>query len=232
MSPSAAVHKEERPPPLSYFAREALLFGFTRTRASFAPAISVGVDGYGHNVMVIPGFLASDRTTSRLRRSLGKAGFNCAGWGLGRNLGIGADIFAQLDEQLSRLPSAGQLTLVGWSVGGLIAREYAKYAPDRVAKVITLGSPFSGNPRANNGWRMYELIAGHKVDAPPVSVTLSVKPPVPTFAIWSPRDGMVAAHAARGLADEADVQIQRNSTHMGLIADPGIIRQVAEIIVA
>lgn len=232
MNPLATAHRQEKPPSLSLFAREALLFGFTRTRASFAPAISLGVDGRGHNVMVIPGFLASDRTTSRLRRSLVKAGFACAGWGLGRNLGIGADIFIKLDEQLSSLPSNRPLTLIGWSVGGLIAREYAKYAPDRVAKVITLGSPFSGNPRANNGWRMYELIAGHKVDAPPVSVTLSVKPPVPTFAIWSPRDGMVAAHAACGLADEADVQIQRNSTHMGLIADPDIIRQVAEIIVA
>src|SRR3546814_18026927 len=77
------------------------------------------------------------------------------------------------------------VTLIGWSLGGLIAREYTKYAPDRVAKVITLGSPFSGDLRANHAWRIYELVARHRIDSPPLPVKLTEKPPVPTYAIRS-----------------------------------------------
>lgn len=217
----------DRPPPLSALLREVLLFPVTRTRAAFAPAVPLHVNGAGLPVMVIPGFMASDRTTARLRNSLNKAGFHCSGWGMGRNTGIDSDIFARMDAQIGHMDSDAPVTLIGWSLGGLIAREYAKYAPNRIAKVITLGSPFSGGARANNGWRIYEMIAGHKVDAPPVGVTLSTKPSVPTVSIWSARDGMVAPRAACGLPDESDVRLEENCTHMGLIADPQLIRRIA-----
>ncbi|MES2782829.1 MAG: alpha/beta fold hydrolase [Pseudomonadota bacterium] len=146
---------------------------------------------------------------------------------MGRNLGIKSDIFERMDDRLADMNNSDHVTLIGWSLGGLIAREYAKYAPHRVAKVISLGTPFSSGPRANNGWRIYEMIAGHKVDAPPLDVTLSAKPPVPTVAIWSMRDGMVAPDAACGEPHESDVRIQENCTHMGMIADPNVIRRIA-----
>ena len=222
---------EGRPPSLSLLAREMLLFPSTRVRAAFAPAVRVDVQGAGRLVMVIPGFMASDRTTARLRKSLNEVGFVCRGWGMGRNMGISSDIFEQMNGRLSEMKTDSPVTLIGWSLGGLIAREYAKYAPHRVAKVITLGAPFSSGPRANNGWRIYEMIAGHKVDDPPLGVTLSIKPPVPTISIWSSRDGMVAPCAACGLPDESDLQLEENCTHMGLIADPRIIRRIAEYIV-
>lgn len=221
---------EDRPPPFTLLLREAVLFPVSRLRAAFAPAVSLNVDGAGAPVMVIPGFMASDRTTARLRKSLAKAGFDCCGWGMGRNLGIKPDIFQRMDDRISMMNTRVPVTLIGWSVGGLIAREYAKYAPHRVAKVISLGSPFSSGPRANNGWRIYEIVAGHKVDSPPLSVILSDKPPVPTIAIWSSRDGMVSPCAARGLAGESDVQMEENCTHMGLIAAPDIIRRIADTI--
>lgn len=75
------------------------------------------------------------------------------------------------------------------------------------------------------------MIAGHKVDDPPLGVTLSIKPPMPTISIWSSRDEMVAPCAACGLPDESDLQLEENCTHMGLIADPRIIRRIAEYIV-
>lgn len=217
----------DRPPPFSLLAREALLFPSTRVRAAFGPSVTLDVEGAGRPVMVIPGFMASDRTTARLRKSLRQAGFNCCGWGMGRNLGIKSDIFERMDDRLADMNNSDHVTLIGWSLGGLIAREYAKYAPHRVAKVISLGTPFSSGPRANNGWRIYEMIAGHKVDAPPLDVTLSDKPPVPTVAIWSMRDGMVAPDAACGEPHESDVRIQENCTHMGMIADPNVIRRIA-----
>lgn len=226
----AAQLPDDRPPPLSLLAREVLLFPAIRTRAAFAPAVVLDIDGGGRPVMVIPGFMASDRTTKLLRKSLQTAGFDCHGWGMGRNRGIQADIFDRMDDRLAELHTDAPISLIGWSLGGLIAREYAKYAPHRVAKVISLGSPFSGGPRGNNAWRLYEMIAGYSVDAPPMDVTLSAKPPVPTIAIWSPIDGMVAASSASGLPDESDLQIRENCTHMGMVADADVIRRIGSIL--
>jgi pimeloyl-ACP methyl ester carboxylesterase len=218
-------------PALPLLAREALSFAYMRTSAAFASTVSLDVDGNGHAVMVLPGLMASDQTTSRLRRSLGSAGFQAHGWGLGRNMGIKADIFGRLDERIAAINSDNPLTLVGWSLGGLIAREYAKHAPDRIAKVVTLGSPFSGDLRANNAWRVYEFVAGHKVDSPPIDAVLGEKPPVPTCAIWSRRDGVVSRHSACGLRHESDQQIELDCTHMAFVARPDAIRAIARAII-
>jgi pimeloyl-ACP methyl ester carboxylesterase len=214
------------PPALPLLAREMASFVWMRARATFAPAIKVDGKGNGHKIIVIPGFMASDRTTSRLRRTLDRAGFQSCGWGLGRNRGIRADVLAQLDAQVTAFAADQPVTLIGWSLGGLIAREYAKFAPHRVAKVMTLGTPFSGHLRANNAWRAYELIAGHKVDQTPISAVPHEKPPVPTIAFWSGNDGVVAPGSARGLIDEADARIELACTHMAFVADPVAIHAV------
>jgi predicted alpha/beta hydrolase family esterase len=218
-------------PAMPLLAREALSFAYMRTSAAFASTVPLGIDGRGQQVMVVPGFMASDQTTSRLRRSLDAAGFKAHGWGLGRNKGIKADIFDRLDDRLDAMVIDTPLTLVGWSLGGLIAREYAKHAAHRVAKVVTLGSPFSGDLRANNAWRIYEFVAGHKVDAPPIAVTLSEKPPVPTCAFWSAQDGVVAPHSARGLRHESDERVELDCSHMAFVARPDAIRAIANAIV-
>ena len=85
--------------------------------------------------------------------------------------------------------------------------------------MVTLGTPFSGDPRANNAWRMYELVAGHKVDHPPIDTVVSEKPPVPTIAIWSRRDGIVAPASARGKEGERDKAIELDCSHMGFAVD-------------
>lgn len=217
-------------PALPLLAREALSFAYMRTSAAFASTVSIDVAGNDRPVMILPGFMASDQTTSRLRRSLDTAGFQAYGWGLGRNRGIKADIFERLDERLDALGIDMPLTLVGWSLGGLIAREYAKYAPHRVAKVVTLGSPFSGDLRANNAWRIYEFVAGHKIDMPPIAAVLGEKPPVPTCAFWSAQDGVVSPNSARGFSHESDHQIELDCTHMAFVARPDSIRAIAKAI--
>ena len=219
-------------PALSLLMREALSFAYMRTSASFSATVALDVDGDERPVMVLPGFLASDQTTSRLRRSLTAACFQASGWGLGRNLGIKADIFERLDDRIDSLRIDEPLTLVGWSLGGLIAREYAKHAPHRIAKVVTLGSPFSGDLRANNAWRAYEFVARHKIDSPPIEATLGEKPPVPTCAMWSANDGVVAPNSACGLRHESDHQIELDCTHMAFVARPDAIRAIAKAIVA
>lgn len=218
-------------PALPLLARETLSFAYMRAAATFLPAVPLDVDGQGRKIMVVPGFMASDRTTARLRRSLAAAGFESHGWGLGRNRGVRADIFDRLDARFDALGLDAPVILVGWSLGGLIAREYAKRSPQRVARVVTLGSPFSGDPRANNAWRLYEFVAGYKVDAPPVDIVLAEKPPVDTHAFWSDRDGVVAPASARGLPHESDRQTQLDCSHMAFVARPDAIRAVAAALV-
>jgi len=169
----------------------------------------------GPKLMVIPGFVANDRTTLGLQRALAKADYRVIGWGMGVNKGVRADTRERIAERLEAFGGGERVILVGWSLGGVFARETAKLRPDLVEKVITLGSPFSGDRRSNNAWRLYEWVAGHPVDDPPIDTVLEEKPPVPTLAIWSRRDGIVACAAARGAAGESDRQIELHCTHMG-----------------
>ena len=167
----------------------------------------------GPPVLVLPGFIASDRGTMELRRALAEAGFRVHPWRLGWNMGARHDLMQRLDHSLSQVDDERPVLLVGWSLGGIFARELARARPDRVRAVVTLGSPFSGDPRLNNVWRLYERIAGHKVDDAPIP-RITAKPPVPTLALWSRLDGIVAASAARGLPEESDKSVELECNHM------------------
>lgn len=180
--------------------------------------------------MVIPGFLATDRTTLGLQRAFARAGYRTTGWGLGHNRGARADTLERIAAQVGRHGRGRPVTLVGWSLGGIFAREVAKLRPELVAKVVTLGAPFSGDPHANNAWRLYELVAGHKVDAPPIEARLTDKPPVPTLALWSRRDGVVAPACARGGQGESDLQIELDCSHMGFGVSSRAYPQIVEAI--
>jgi pimeloyl-ACP methyl ester carboxylesterase len=169
----------------------------------------------GPKLMVVPGFVANDRTTLGLQRALAAAGYRVTGWGLGMNRGATPETLESLARQIEAFGQGGKIILVGWSLGGVFAREAAKLRPDLVEKVVTLGSPFSGDPRGNNVWRLYEWIAGHKVDDPPIKTDLAEKPPVPTLALWSRRDGIVSIACARGLPHESDRQVELDCSHMG-----------------
>jgi pimeloyl-ACP methyl ester carboxylesterase len=167
-------------------------------------------------LMVIPGFLASDRTTLGLQRALAKAGFRVVGWGMGLNRGVTEDIVDRLVERVERFGAGHKVILVGWSLGGIYARVAAQERPDLVEKVVTLGSPFAGDRRRNNNvWRLYELVAGHPVNDPPIDKDPEAKPPVPTLAIWSRRDGIVSPAGARGEASQRDSELELDCSHMG-----------------
>jgi pimeloyl-ACP methyl ester carboxylesterase len=154
-------------------------------------------------------------------------------WGLGFNFGPSTDRFDRLCERvLTMARREGQpLVLVGWSLGGLFAREIAHRHPEAVAMVITMGSPFSGDRRANNAWRAYQLITGHMVDAPPVGDrAFGVKPPVPTIALWSARDGIVSPRSSCGRPGERDRAVALRCTHLGFAGHPDVARTlVAQI---
>lgn len=189
--------------------------------------------GDGRPVIVYPGFLANDWSTIRLRRSLAAANYEAFGWGLGSNWGARAALLDRLEQRLEAAVAQGngcKASLIGWSLGGIYAREVAKLRPDLVDRVITLGSPFSGEPRANNGWWLYEFINDHPVDAPPLQIDAPVKPPVPTYAVWSPIDGVVAPAAACGLPGESDRQVEIGVRHLSLARAPEAIVLIGELL--
>jgi pimeloyl-ACP methyl ester carboxylesterase len=133
---------------------------------------------------------------------------------------------ARLDEIYDGRP----VLVVGWSLGGMFARELAHRHPEKVRAVATLCSPFSGDYKTNTNVReFYERIAGHDVNDPPFSRT-DGKPPVPTIAFWSRRDGIVAARAARGLDHEIDRSVEIDTYHVGAVLwRPALIHIVDEI---
>jgi len=175
--------------------------------------------------MMLPGFATHPMRMRYLAQQLEAAGHTTKRWGLGFNWGPTEQNFAALEERLAELHArhGRKVVLIGWSLGGLYAREIAKRQPHAVAKVVTMGSPFSGSPRANNVWRAYQFITGHSVDAPPVAAELRVKPPVETVALWSANDGVIAPRCAAGRAGERDRAVALRCTHMGFTYDAQVI---------
>lgn len=173
----------------------------------------------GPPVLVIPGFLASDRATIDLRRALGRSGWRAHPWKMGVNRGAQPDTLARLTDRVGEIGDGGKVLLVGWSLGGLYARAVAHHAPETVRGVVTLASPFSGDPKTNTNVRaLYERVAGHDVNHPPFAKP-DGKPPVPTLAFWSRRDGVVAPSAARGAAHEVDHAVELDVYHGGMVLD-------------
>lgn len=181
----------------------------------------------GPPALVIPGFLASDRTCVELRRALARRGWRTFPWDLGVNRGAYDDVLRHLRQRLEAIHEDQPVLIVGWSLGGVYARELAREAPELVRAVVTLGSPFSGDPHMNNVWHLYEWVAGHKVDDPPV-LHYPDKPRVPTLAIWSRKDGIVAPRAARGLEGERDAEVEMDCNHMSFGVSRRATRRVAE----
>jgi len=180
----------------------------------------------GDPALVIPGFIANDRTTMELRRALAAGGWRVHPWNEGWNMGARSDTIERLKTRLDAIDTEQPVLVVGWSLGGVFARALAQAHPERVRAVVTLGSPFSGDPHSNNVWKLYEWVAGHKVDEPPIERDTS-KPPVPTLAIWSPNDGIIAPRAARGLEHESDKTVALECGHMAF----GVSRRAADLVV-
>jgi pimeloyl-ACP methyl ester carboxylesterase len=181
-------------------------------------------------VMLLPGFGAHPQRMKRMSDALEAAGHTVHQWGLGFNLGPTPENFAYLVARVDRLSRqhGAPVTLVGWSLGGLFAREIAKRLPGKVARVITLGTPFSGDRRANNAWRAYQFVTGHPVDEPPIECNFAQKPPVATLAIWSPRDGVVSPRSASGWPGERDRALAVRCNHLGFASDPRVVAAILQ----
>jgi pimeloyl-ACP methyl ester carboxylesterase len=163
--------------------------------AGFQPLLRTAPRGDGHPVLVLPGLLADDRSTAPLRHFLRRLGYHVHGWSLGRNVPserVRAGLAARIEELVARHGSR-RISLVGWSLGGIYARQIALVVPASVRQVITLGSPFADTPgEESHPGAMLRLLLG---DRP--SPQLEQGPlPVPSTAIFTRTDGIVPWRAS------------------------------------
>ncbi|MDR6147687.1 triacylglycerol lipase [Sphingomonas sp. SORGH_AS870] len=223
------------PPSKALWAAElprALWMGATwwRHRAELAAAPR----GDGRAVMVLPGLFNSDRSNIVLRRYLAARGYRVRGWGLGRNLGVrsvGPDA-GHLIARIESVADRGPVTLIGISLGGIMARMVAQARPDLVADVVTISSPYAGPARATNVWRAFETLTGERVDDPAViarSAAIAGPLPCPSAAIWSRSDGLVAGIICR---DDTTPAVEVRSSHLWVQHRPQVLAAVATILAA
>ena len=199
-----------------------------------APALRLAPKGDGHTVLVLPGFMASDRSTAHLRDVLKKLGHNAIGWDMGRNLGGVGRMRQALKDKLAHLhtESGRAVSLVGWSLGGVLARDMALASPGHVRQVITLGSPFNGDIGANNVKRLYETLAKEQIPArisPASLARLAGDLGVPATAIYSRTDGVVNWKTCLLTPNHHAENIEIiGASHMGLGFHPAALWAVAD----
>jgi pimeloyl-ACP methyl ester carboxylesterase len=196
------------------------------------PLLSLAPTGDGHPVLVLPGLVASDTSTRPLRSFLRNRGYAVSGWRQGRNLGLREGVqgsMVDLVEQLNDMHGR-KISLIGWSLGGLYARQLAKMMPGRVRSVITLGSPFAGHPRSTNAWRIYEWASGRRADEvdPRFGGSLAEPPPVPTTAIFSRTDGVCAWQGCMETPTAKSESIEVESSHCGMGHHPVVVYAIAD----
>jgi hypothetical protein len=200
---------------------------------SALPLLLTAPRGDGHPVLVLPGFLVSDISTTLLRKYLTLLGYDTYGWELGRNLGGVARMRSKLRDRLRQIheKTGKQVSLVGWSLGGVYARDLALSAPDAVRSVMTLGSPLTRSPQASNISDVYEVVSGegpwddgaHEFDA------IAGKLAMPSSSIWSRIDGVVSWKASVLRDDPRSENIEViGASHIGLGANAAVLWAVAD----
>jgi len=187
--------------------------------------------GDGHPVIVFPGLGASDTSTFAVRQFLQAQGYTPYPWGQGFNLGPRAGVLdgcrALIDEVHGRHQSP--VSLVGWSLGGIYAREMAKERPAKVRCVITLGTPFTGHPRSTNAWRFYEWVSGESGHDDELLAQVKQPPPVPTTSIYSKTDGIVSWECSLNPPGHAHTEnIEVHASHIGMGMNPLALYAMAD----
>jgi pimeloyl-ACP methyl ester carboxylesterase len=194
------------------------------------PLLRFAPRGDGHPVLVMPGLVASDRSTRPLRAFLKRRGYEVHGWGLGRNYGPRPNVVETMLATIDRLHerSGRKVSLIGQSLGGAYARLLAAQRPDAVRCVITLGSPITGHPRSSNAWRIYEFTSGESSMDQRRWHQVSQTPRVPTTAIYSCSDGVVAWQNTVAIPGRYTESIEVVSSHIGMAVHPAVLYAVAE----
>lgn len=185
--------------------------------------------GDGERVLVVPGFMTSDRSTVVLRRFLRRLGYAVHGWGMGINRGRVEELMPEVIARAEELAGDGSLKLVGWSLGGVIARELSRERPALVERIVTMGTPVVGGPKYTFTARHYQK-RGVDLDAIEARIAErnALPLPAPVTAIYSRADQVVSWRACLDPNTDNDVEhIEVATSHIGLGFDPETLRIVA-----
>lgn len=186
--------------------------------------------GDGHPVLVYPGLSANDLSTRPLRGLLDRLGYVTQGWQQGMNRGPRSGVLERCAADIRRLAEAHgrPVSLVGWSLGGLYARELAKSLPEHTRCVVTLGTPFTGDPKANNAWRAYQWLSGEVAPDAAMVQRLREPPSMPTTSIYSRSDGIVSWRCSLNDATPLTENIEVPASHLGLGVNPLALYALAD----
>jgi len=221
-------------PSLSLLGTEPLRAALEYARHRLSPQ-RPAPRGDGHPVVIFPGLGSDGLALAPLRDYVNSLGYHAIDWQLGRNTGPDGDVDEWLDGLATHTrgllsPFRKRATLIGWSLGGLYARELAKRMRPRVRQVITLGTPFNWTGDSTNvAWIVRLLKGEHGAISPELGARLCEPPPVPTASVYSRKDGVVAWQScqhAESLAHVDDVEI--DGSHLGMGWNPEVLRVVGE----
>jgi pimeloyl-ACP methyl ester carboxylesterase len=221
-----------RPPGLALLLAEARAIFEFNASVLLSPLLLQAPRGDGHPVLTLPGFLASDLSMAPMRHYLGELGYATEAWRMGRNVGGIGRMRGLLLDRLAEIHAAAgrKVSIVGWSLGGVYARDLALQAPELIRDVVTLGSPFAGDVRATNATRLYEAISGDMAEAyPELRAAISGDLPVPATSIYSRADGVVNWHTCclrpSDTAENIEIYL---ASHVGLGVNPAALWAVAD----
>jgi len=203
-----------------------------------APWLATAPRGDGHGVLVLPGLLASDTSTLPLRAYLGWLGYDVRGWDLGRNRGPTEEVLAGLPRALlTHARRIGRpVSLIGWSLGGVYARELARRHDKHIRQVITLGSPFALTDPQRQSWAHgpYRRLSHLHADGArlPTSEQRARPIGVPSTSVYSRLDGIVSWQACVEPDTERHQNIEVRCSHIGFGVDPATLWLIADRLAA
>ncbi len=222
-----------RAPPKIYTALESRAgLEFLTWRAS-RRLLNALPTGDGHPVLVLPGFTAADGSTLELRALLRRLGYRTYGWKLGTNMGPTPAVVEGLEKRLRYISEReGQpVSVVGWSLGGIYARDLARRSPAQVRQVITLGSPFRmlpGDPSAaQRVWNSVEPFHDRMAMARMAELN-DVPLPVPSTSVYTRSDGIVHWRTCLENKGERSQNVEVFGSHCGLGFNPSVALVVAD----
>src|ERR1700737_2844821 len=221
-----------RPPGLGLLLAEARgIFEFNASLL-LSPLLMRAPKGDGHPVLALPGFLASDLSMAPMRRYLRELGYDTYAWKMGRNIGGISRLRAALRDRLFGIHEATRrkVSIVGWRLGGVYARDLALQAPDMVRDVVTLGSPFANDVRATNATRLYEALSGETIEqTSELQQAVAGAPPAPAQSMYSKSDGIVNWRTCLLHPSDTAENIEvRLASHVGFGVHPAALWALAD----
>ncbi|MDX1957024.1 MAG: alpha/beta hydrolase [Leptospiraceae bacterium] len=198
------------------------------------PELTKEKTGKGETILVIPGFASDDNFLIPLRNFLQTLGYDTRGWGLGFNHGSVPELLEPLNKLLNEIYSEKQrkVHLIGWSLGGYLAREIARDNPTLVDKLVTLGSPIIGGPKYTSIAALYSAQHGVDLDALEKEIDQRESNPIQNkiLSIYSINDNIVSPNACIDRLSPKATNVEVEGTHIGLIVNPEVYKLIKDFL--